>query len=67
MSLTPSTTPVTLNLFQGPSRLNVLKLSAARLQASGAVSALFSNSAQAAKWILKQVQDDAGFWKADHA
>ena len=67
MKLASPTTPVTLNSYQGPSLRKVPKLAAARSQTSGTGSASMYSSARAANWMLKQVQHDAGFWKADHA
>jgi hypothetical protein len=53
------TNPVTLNLFQGPS----LRKPGARgrKQAEG-LGAYLANTALAARWTLKQVQGDDGFY-----
>ena len=58
MTLAPSTSPVTLNSFQGPSGHHAPKLSAAHSQACRTGSVSMPNTGQAAKWMLKQVQHD---------
>ena len=55
MTITSPTTPVTLNLFQGPfipTRRSFVG------QKGGAVALSRLTTGRAAQWVLKQVQDD---------
>ncbi len=52
------TTPVTLNLFQGPLCLHAPKRAMARLEACGSRGVSAEGTGLAARWTLKQVQGD---------
>ena len=52
------TAPVTLNLFQGPSRRHAPERAAVRLDARCAHSVSPRKTVCAEKWTLKQVQGD---------